>query len=60
MAELQKHWEDGAVLLWKVYTFLLRSARVEIFPGLYNFADAYANHRGHIYHLHVACRHASV
>ena len=42
MAEMHTHRGDGAVFLWNLIAFLLRSARVEIFPCLHNFQDANA------------------
>ena len=42
MAEMQRHRGDGVVFLWNLSAFLLYSAWVEIFSGLYNFPDAHA------------------
>ena len=39
---LHAHSGHGTVLLWTHSTFLSRSARVEMFPGLYHFLDACA------------------
>ena len=41
MAEMHTHRGDGAVFLWNLSAFFLRSALVEIFPDLYNFPDTH-------------------
>ena len=42
MAEMHIHRGNSAIFLWNLSAFLLHSAWIEIFPGLYNFPDAYA------------------
>ena len=46
---------DGKVFLWNLSTFLLHSAYIKIFPGLYNFR----NFRHHNSSIRVVCGHAS-
>ena len=54
-AHTHKQRGNGAVLLWNLSAFLLHSARIKIFSGLYNFPDTQTNPRGHnsLYTLHM-------
>ena len=73
MEEMHTHTHKGNSVdfMWNLFAFLLRSARIEIFPSLYNFLDAYtilvvtppayilAVGTHAVYHLHIAYGHTT-